>query len=158
MEQSYICPEEVPREAFVVRDRKWVRVAMKTLGIVCCCFSVGLLSVLTLGMAVGTREPGDWQMYLGFLVLLGAILFEGVFSLRYARRRLVVEGESLSYVPTFGKVRTFRWTDIAFVKITVRGRRLCGREGQVLCRFEDNQMDSDRLLQALRTRNIGLRA
>ena len=42
------------------------------------------------------------------------------------------------------------------MKISANGRRLLGRDGKVLARFEDNQEGSSELLQILRSRDIGL--
>ena len=80
----------------------------------------------------------------------------GVFLVCNARRKLVVEGSTLSYLPTFGAARTFSFSDVAGMKISANGRRLLGRDGKVLARFEDNQEGSTVLLQILRSRGIGL--
>ena len=44
------------------------------------------------------------------------------------------------------------------MRISANGRRLIGREGQVLARFEDNQENSVLLLQYLSQHGVGLLA
>ena len=68
------------------------------------------------------------------------------------------EEEIFSYLPAFGGARTFSAADIAGMRISANGRRLIGREGQVLARFEDNQENSVLLLQYLSQHGVGLLA
>lgn len=68
---------------------------------------------------------------------------------------LVVEGTEL---PTFGRPRAFRVEDIAGMQLSANGRKLFGRDGRILARFEDNQENSALLLQYLRKKEIGLMA
>ena len=141
--------------AFVVRDKKWVRVLLRVIGIADLVFFAGLELLMLVGILAG--EGSDERETLAAVTvvfLLCAAL--GVFLLCNARRKLVVEGETLSYLGTFGAPKTFALRDIAGMKISANGRRLLNRDGKVLARFEDNQEGSAELLQLLRSRGIGL--
>lgn len=144
--------------AFTVRDVKWVRVLLlKGLGILCMVFFGGMLILMTFDMAAGTGDL-DWRTYIFCTAEFCGLIFLGVFLFCHARRKLAVEGETLSYLPTFGRPRTFRVEDIAGMKLSANGRKLYGRDGKVLARFEDNQENSALLLQYLREKEIGLMA
>lgn len=142
---------------FTVRDHKWVRVLLKVLGILCVAFFGGMLALMTIGMAMDS-EGLEWMTYAFCAAVFGGAAFLGVFLFCHARRKLAVEGETLSYLPTFGRPRTFRREDIAGMKLSAGGRKLYGRDGKVLARFEDNQENSALLLQYLREKEIGLMA
>ena len=125
-------------EAFEVRDKKWIRVLLRLIG------------------TQVAPESGDGETLAAVTVVFLLFSALGVFLLCNARRKLVVEGDTLSYLPTFGAARTFTFSDVAGMKISANGRRLLGRDGKVLARFEDNQEGSAELLQILRSRDIGL--
>lgn len=142
-------------EAFEVRDKKWIRVLLRVIGIVDLVFFVGLELLMLIGTQVAP-ESGDGETLAAVTVVFLLFSALGVFLLCNARRKLVVEGDTLSYLPTFGAARTFTFSDVAGMKISANGRRLLGRDGKVLARFEDNQEGSAELLQILRSRDIGL--
>lgn len=141
--------------AVTVRDKKWVRVLLRVIGIVDLVFFAGLELLMVIGtLAEPESSDGGTLAAVTVVFLLCAAL--GVFLVCNARRKLVVEGSTLSYLPTFGAARTFSFSDVAGMKISANGRRLLGRDGKVLARFEDNQEGSTVLLQILRSRGIGL--
>ena len=141
--------------AVTVRDKKWVRVLLRVIGIVDLVFFAGLELLMVIGtLAEPESSDGGTLAAVTVVFLLCAAL--GVFLVCNARRKLVVEGSTLSYLPTFGAARTFSFSDVAGMKISANGRRLLGRDGKVLARFEDNQEGSRELLQILRSRGIGL--
>lgn len=142
-------------EAFEVRDKKWIRVLLRVIGIVDLVFFVGLELLMLIGTQVAP-EIGDGEALAAVTVVFLLFSALGVFLLFHARRKLVVEGDTLSYLPTFGRPRTFAFRDIAGMKISANGRGLLGRDGKVLARFEDNQENGIQLLQLLRSRGIGL--
>ena len=142
--------------AFVVRDKKWVRGLLRAVGIVDLVFFVGLELLMTIGMLTGDWGSDTVEAFIAVTVAVLAFIVLGVFLLGSARRKLVVEGEVLSYLGTFGKAKAFTLSDIAGMRISANGRRLLGRDGRVLARFEDNQEGSTELLQLLRSRGIGL--
>ena len=141
--------------AVTVRDKKWVRVLLRVIGIVDLVFFAGLELLMVIGtLAEPESSDGGTLAAVTVVFLLCAAL--GVFLVCNARRKLVVEGSTLSYLPTFGAARTFSFSDVAGMKISANGRRLLGRDGKVLARFEDNQEGGTVLLQILRSRGIGL--
>ena len=141
--------------AVTVRDKKWVRVLLRVIGIVDLVFFAGLELLMVIGtLAEPESSDGGTLAAVNVVFLLCAAL--GVFLVCNARRKLVVEGSTLSYLPTFGAARTFSFSDVAGMKISANGRRLLGRDGKVLARFEDNQEGGTVLLQILRSRGIGL--
>lgn len=142
--------------AFVVRDKKWVRVLMRAVGIIDLVLFAGFEIFMTIGVLAGEGESDDAAVFLGVTAVFLLFLFLGVFLVRYARRRLVVEGQQLSYLPTFGRARIFTFGDIAGMRISPDGRRLLGRDGKTLARFEDNQENGVQLLRLLRSHGIGL--
>ena len=142
--------------AFVVRDKKWVRVLLRAVGIIDLVLFAGFEIFMTIGVLAGEGESDDAAVFLGVTAVFLLFLFLGVFLIRYARRRLVVEGQQLSYLPTFGRARIFTFGDIAGMRISPDGRRLLGRDGKTLARFEDNQENGIQLLRLLRSRGIGL--
>ncbi|WP_455580864.1 hypothetical protein [Dysosmobacter sp.] len=150
-------PEQCKTAGFVVRDAAWVRRLTAAAGMGCVMPSAVLMVLVTLG-TIAAPEPGDLPVLAGCLAAFGVVLGLGIWLLRACSRRLVVEGETLSYVPPFGRARTFQSTDIAGVRVEARGRRLCGPDGGTLGRFGENQENSALLLQYLRERKIGLLA
>ena len=141
--------------AVTVRDKKWVRVLLRVIGIVDLVFFAGLELLMVIG-TLAEPESGDGGTLAAVTVVFLLCAALGVFLVCNARRKLVVEGSTLSYLPTFGAARTFSFSDVAGMKISANGRRLLGRDGKVLARFEDNQEGSTVLLQILRSRGIGL--
>lgn len=141
--------------AVTVRDKKWVRVLLRVIGIVDLVFFAGLELLMVIG-TLAEPESGDGGTLAAVNVVFLLCAALGVFLVCNARRKLVVEGSTLSYLPTFGAARTFSFSDVAGMKISANGRRLLGRDGKVLARFEDNQEGSTVLLQILRSRGIGL--
>ncbi len=142
--------------AVTVRDKKWVRVLLRVIGILDLVFFAGLELLMVLGTLLGEQGSADGETLAAATVVFLLCAALGVFLLCTARRKLVVEGSTLSYLPTFGAARTFTFSDVAGMKISANGRRLLGRDGKVLARFEDNQEGSSELLQILRSRDIGL--
>ena len=141
--------------AVTVRDKKWVRVLLRVIGIVDLVFFAGLELLMVIG-TLAEPESGDGGTLAAVNVVFLLCAALGVFLVCNARRKLVVEGSTLSYLPTFGAARTFSFSDVAGMKISANGRRLLGRDGKVLARFEDNQEGGTVLLQILRSRGIGL--
>ena len=148
--------ESPPSAAFVVREKQWVRVLLRVIGILDLAFFAGLELLMVIGTLVGEPESGDGETLAAVTVVFLLCAALGIFLLCTARRKLVVEGSTLSYLPTFGAARTFSLSDVAGMKISANGRRLLNRDGKVLARFEDNQEGSGELLQLLRSRGIGL--
>ena len=142
--------------AVTVRDKKWVRVLLRVIGIADLAFFAGLELLMVLGTLLGEQGSADGETLAAATVVFLLCAALGVFLICTARRKLVVEGSTLSYLPTFGAARTFTFSDVAGMKISANGRRLLGRDGKVLARFEDNQEGSAELLQILRSRDIGL--
>ena len=142
--------------AVTVRDKKWVRVLLRTAGVVDLVLFTGFELLMAVETFAGGQEPDDAETFAACTAVFLLFAFLGVFLVCNARRKLVVEGSTLSYLPTFGAARTFSFSDVAGMKISANGRRLLGRDGKVLARFEDNQEGSRELLQILRSRGIGL--
>lgn len=145
-----------PPAAVTVRDKKWVRVLLRVIGILDLVFFAGLELLMVLGTLLGEQGSADGETLAAATVVFLLCAALGVFLICTARRKLVVEGSTLSYLPTFGAARTFSLSDVAGMKISANGRRLLSRDGKVLARFEDNQEGSAELLQLLRSRDIGL--
>ena len=129
---------------------------MRAVGIIDLVLFAGFEIFMTIGVLAGEGESDDAAVFLGVTAVFLLFLFLGVFLVRYARRRLVVEGQQLSYLPTFGRARIFTFGDIAGMRISPDGRRLLGRDGKTLARFEDNQENGVQLLRLLRSHGIGL--
>ena len=142
--------------AVTVRDKKWVRVLLRVIGIADLALFAGLELLMVLGTLLGEPGSADGETLAAATVVFLLCAALGVFLICTARRKLVVEGSTLSYLPTFGAARTFSLSDVAGMKISANGRRLLNRDGKVLARFEDNQEGSAELLQLLRSRDIGL--
>ena len=142
-------------QSFTVRDKKWVRVTVRIVGVLIAVFFTALLAGV-IGSSID--EPEGWSLAetVGFSAFALVFAVFGVFLIFHVRRRLVVEGGVFSYLPTFGRSRAFRLADIAGMTIGTNGRRLVGQDGRTLARFEDNQEGSAELLQILRSRDIGL--
>ena len=143
--------------SFTVTDKKWVKVLVRVIGVFCTlCF--GLMLVGIVGDAVD--NPQDWTAAEAviFPVISLGLMALGIVIFAQARRKLVVEGGTLSYLPAFGGARTFSVSDIAGMCIRTNGRCLMGRDGRVLARFEDNQENSVLLLQYLSQHGVGLLA
>ena len=143
--------------SFTVTDKKWVKVLVRVFGVVCTlCFGLMLVGIV----ADSVDNPQDWTAAetVIFSIVALCLMALGVVIFAQARRRLVVEEEIFSYLPAFGGARTFSAADIAGMRISANGRRLIGREGQVLARFEDNQENSVLLLQYLSQHGVGLLA
>ena len=143
--------------SFTVTDKKWVKVLVRVIG-VACILGFGLMLVGVIASSVD--DPQDWTAAetVIFSIVALCLMALGVVIFAQARRRLVVEEEIFSYLPAFGGARTFSAADIAGMRISANGRRLIGREGQVLARFEDNQENSVLLLQYLSQHGVGLLA
>ena len=143
--------------SFTVTDKKWVKVLVRVIGVICIlCFGLMLVGIA----ADAAANPQDWTAAetASFSVMALLLIALGVVIFAQARRKLVVEDGTFSYLPAFGGVRTFTAADIAGMRIGANGRRLMGREGQVLARFEDNQENSVLLLQYLSQHGVGLLA
>lgn len=142
-------------ESFTVQDKTWVRVTARLFGAVC---ASGFLVFFASVLGSSIDEPENWSMAetVGFSVFSLLMAVFGVFLIFHVRRKLVVENDVLSYLPTFGKARAFRLTDIAGMTVSANGRRLIGHDGRTLGRFEDNQENSALLLQYLNEHGIGL--
>lgn len=143
--------------SFTVTDKKWVKVLVRVIGVFCIlCF--GLMLVGIVGDAVD--NPQDWTAAEAviFPVISLGLMALGIVIFAQARRKLVVEGGTLSYLPAFGGARTFSVSDIAGMRIRTNGRCLIGRDGAVLARFEDNQENSVLLLQYLSQHGVSLLA
>lgn len=143
--------------SFTVTDKKWVKVLVRVIG-VACILGFGLMLVGVIASSVD--DPQDWTAAetVIFSIVALCLMALGVVIFAQARRRLVVEEEIFRYLPAFGGARTFSAADIAGMRISANGRRLIGREGQVLARFEDNQENSVLLLQYLSQHGVGLLA
>ena len=143
--------------SFTVTDKKWVKALVRVIG-VACILGFGLMLVGVIASSVD--DPQDWTAAetVIFSIVALCLMALGVVIFAQARRRLVVEEEIFSYLPAFGGARTFSAADIAGMRISANGRRLIGREGQVLARFEDNQENSVLLLQYLSQHGVGLLA
>ena len=144
----------VPR-SFTVRDKIWVKVIVFLFGVVC---TLGFLVLFAGVLGSSLDEPESWSLaesigFSAFSLLMAAF---GVFLMFHVRRKLVVENGVLSYLPTFGKARAFRISDIAGMTIGANGRRLIGHDGRTLARFEDNQENSVILLQYLNEQGVSL--
>lgn len=138
---------------FAVEEYWWGRV-------ICAGFGVGasLAGLGCLLAAVGLVP--DWlEIGSGALLAVWGVFFLpfGVFCVCASRRVLTVDGETLRYQPTFGKLRRFTSADIAGMQIGV-DYRLVGYDGKTLARFEGNQKNSQLLLLYLSDRNIDLLA
>ena len=142
-------------QSFTVRDKAWIKVMVRLFGVVC---ALGFLVLFAGVLGSSLDEPESWPLAetAGFSAFSLAFAAFGVFLIFHVRRKLVVEGGTLSYLPTFGKAHTFRLTDIAGMTIGANGRRLVGHDGRTLARFEDNQENSAILLQYLSEHGIGL--
>ncbi len=143
--------------SFTVTDKKWVRALVRVIG-VACILGFGLMLVGVIASSVD--DPQDWTAAetVIFSIVALCLMAMGVVIFAQARRKLVIEDGTFSYLPAFGGVRTFTAADIAGMRISANGRRLIGREGQVLARFEDNQENSVLLLQYLSQHGVGLLA
>ena len=143
--------------SFTVTDKKWVKALVRVIG-VACILGFGLMLVGVIASSVD--NPQDWTTAETaiFSVMVLLLMAMGVVIFAQARRKLVIEDGTFSYLPAFGGVRTFAAADIAGMRISANGRRLIGREGQVLARFEDNQENSVLLLQYLSQHGVGLLA
>ena len=121
-------------------------------------FFVGWLVLFAGVFGSSLDEPESWSLAetVGFSAFSLVFVAFGVFLIFHVRRRLVVEGSTLSYLPTFGKARAFRTTDIAGMTVGANGRRLVGHDGRTLAQFEDNQENSIILLQYLSEHGVGL--
>lgn len=140
---------------FTVRDSKGVRILLRLCGAVC----VLLFTLMFIGVLADSAEaPENWTPgeTVGFALFAAVMVALGVFLVMHARRRIEVDGDVLSYLPTFGGARTFRCGDIAGMRLKGSGRVLVGRGGETLARFEDNQHGSALLLQYLGGRGVGL--
>ena len=142
-------------QSFTVRDKKWVRVTVRIMGVLIAVFFTALLAGV-IGSSID--EPEGWSLAetVGFSAFALVFAVFGVFLIFHVRRRLVVEGGVFSYLPTFGRSRAFRLADIAGMTIGTNGRRLVGQDGRTLARFEDNQENSAILLQYLSEHGVGL--
>ena len=142
-------------QSFTVRDKKWVRVTVRIVGVLIAVFFTALLAGV-IGSSI--VEPEGWSLAetVGFSAFALVFAVFGVFLIFLVRRRLVVEGGVFSYMPTFGRSRAFRLADIAGMTIGTNGRRLVGQDGRTLARFEDNQENSAILLQYLSEHGVGL--
>lgn len=142
-------------QSFTVRDKKWVRVTVRIVGVLIAVFFTALLAGV-IGSSID--EPEGWSLAetVGFSAFALVFAVFGVFLIFHVRRRLVVEGGVFSYLPTFGRSRAFRLADIAGMTIGTNGRRLVGQDGRTLARFEDNQENSAILLQYLSEHGVGL--
>ena len=142
-------------QSFTVRDKKWVRVTVRIVGVLIAVFFTALLAGV-IGSSID--EPEAWSLAetVGFSAFALVFAVFGVFLIFLVRRRLVVEGGVFSYLPTFGRSRAFRLADIAGMTIGTNGRRLVGQDGRTLARFEDNQENSAILLQYLSEHGVGL--
>ena len=142
-------------QSFTVRDKKWVRVTVRIVGVLIAVFFTALLAGV-IGSSID--EPEGWSLAetVGFSAFALVFAVFGVFLIFLVRRRLVVEGGVFSYLPTFGRSRAFRLADIAGMTIGTNGRRLVGQDGRTLARFEDNQENSAILLQYLSEHGVGL--
>ena len=114
--------------SFTVTDKKWVKVLVRVIGVVCILF-FGLLLVGIVADSVD--NPQDWTAAETaiFSVMALLLMAMGVVIFAQARRKLVIEDGTFSYLPAFGGVRTFAAADIAGMRISANGRRLVGREG-----------------------------
>lgn len=113
-------PEQCKTAGFVVRDAAWVRRLTAAAGMGCVMPSAVLMVLVTLG-TIAAPEPGDlpvlaaawlpsawcWGLGSGFCVPAAAVWWW--------------RGETLSYVPPFGRARTFQNTDIAGVRVEAAG-------------------------------------
>lgn len=142
-------------QSFTVRDKKWVRVTVRIVGVLIAVFFTALLAGV-IGSSID--EPEGWSLAetVGFSAFALVFAVFGVFLIFLVRRRLVVEDGVFSYLPTFGRSRAFRLADIAGMTIGTNGRRLVGQDGRMLARFEDNQENSAILLQYLSEHGVGL--
>lgn len=142
-------------ERFTVRDGKGTRLLLRVCGVV----SMLFFALMFIGILADAAEsPDDWALgeTIGFLLFALAMIALGLFLVMHARRRIVVEGDVLSYLPTFGGARTFRCGELAGMRLKGNGRELVGRDGKTLARFEDNQQGAALLLQYLRKHGVGL--
>lgn len=142
-------------ERFIVRDGKGTRLILRVCGVVCTLF----FALMFIGVLADSAEsPDEWALgeTIGFSLFALAMIVVGVFLVMHARRRIVVEGGVLSYLPTFGGAHTFRCGDISGMRLKGNGRVLVGHDGKTLARFEDNQQGAALLLQYLRDHGVGL--
>lgn len=142
-------------QSFTVRDKTWIKVIVRLFGVMC---TLGFLVLFAGVFGSSLDEPESWSLAetVGFSAFSLVFAAFGVFLIFHVRRKLVVEGSTLSYLPTFGKARAFRTTDFAGMTVGANGRRLVGHDGRTLARFEDNQENSTILLQYLSEHGVGL--
>ncbi len=84
-----------------MRDKKWVRVTVRIVGVLIAVFFTALLAGV-IGSSID--EPEGWSLAetVGFSAFALVFAVFGVFLIFLVRRRLVVEGGVFSYLPTFG--------------------------------------------------------
>jgi hypothetical protein len=100
-------PVFTSRGELVMRYTVWIR-------LVFACFTFfGPLVVCVPAYLFPPQRPGDWFGVAGvsffFVVVCGSVL------LRTQLTRITVSGEGISYQPTWGSVRAYRWEDIVEV-------------------------------------------
>ena len=131
--------EPLPRQ-FEVREGK----ACLWVGIICLAvfgtFSVMCLFVLD--------ELAIWVALAVFLFfdLIGVWML-----LSYKNRRMVVEGDTLTYTNSFGRTTRFRVSEVGSFRYRfgMGTRELRDREGKLLARFEDNMKGAALLVEYL---------
>ena len=114
------------------------------MGIICLVlFSV--LSVLCLFVM------DELAILIALLVFLFFVLLSVWLLLSYKNRRLVVEGNALTYTTAFGRTTRFRVDEVDSFRFRFgRGtRELRDREGKLLARFEDNMEGAALLVEYL---------
>ena len=94
-------------QSFTVRDKKWVRVTVRIVGVLIAVFFTAMF-IGVIGSSI--VEPEGWSLAetVGFSAFALVFAVFGVFLIFLVRRRLVVEGGVFSYLPTFGRSRAFR--------------------------------------------------
>ena len=78
-------------QSFTVRDKKWVRVTVRIVGVLIAVFFTALLAGV-IGSSID--EPEGWSLAetVGFSAFALVFAVFGVFLIFHVRRRLVVEG------------------------------------------------------------------
>lgn len=125
---------------FEVRESKvclWV-------GVIC----LVLFSVLS---ALCLFVMDELAILIALLVFLFFVLLSAWLLLSYKNRRLVVEGNALTYTTAFGRTTRFRVDEVDSFRYRFgRGtRELRDREGKLLARFEDNMEGAALLVEYL---------
>ena len=130
---------ELPRQ-FEVREGKVCLVV----GIICLVL-FGALAVLCLLVL------DELAVLLALVVFLFFVLMSVWMLLSYKNRRMVVEGDTLTYTNSFGRTTRFRVSEVGSFRYRfgMGTRELRDREGKLLARFEDNMKGAALLVEYL---------